>query len=350
MQRKHFCKLKSILGCLTLLLLLSPICLCCKNGTNGINGTNGTNGTDGIDGKDGTSIIWLGSFASADEIENPQPMNAYYNTTDGCSYIYDGEKWTLLAKSGNTEIYDSSLELLSLPTKLNYYKNDTLDLTGLKVQMNKTDGSAIELRDNEYTVQPTQGTILSQIGNQMIKVSANGKNVIFVITVTEKPVISVDSIVLNTSSVNRYYGIGETLDLSSLGITALYSDGTSKEITNYTSIPENGSVLNNLGLQTVTILAEGKSSSFDIQVLPDSSIYAQVTYEVYSDIANLMSYDSLTNTFTALPNYDSYRWFIDDKKQEETSNVFIYEDCKHHTITVIVNAAGSKYSAQMRIE
>ena len=47
-----------------------------------------------------TSIVWKGSFASADEIENPQYLWAYYNTTDGCSYIYDGEKWTLLASAG----------------------------------------------------------------------------------------------------------------------------------------------------------------------------------------------------------------------------------------------------------
>lgn len=46
------------------------------------------------------TIVWKGSFASADEIENPEYLWAYYNTTDGCSYIYDGEKWTLLASSG----------------------------------------------------------------------------------------------------------------------------------------------------------------------------------------------------------------------------------------------------------
>lgn len=47
-----------------------------------------------------TSIVWKGSFASADEIDNPQYLWAYYNTTDGCSYIYDGEKWTLLTSAG----------------------------------------------------------------------------------------------------------------------------------------------------------------------------------------------------------------------------------------------------------
>ncbi len=52
---------------------------------------------DGTDGKDGISIIWKGAFSSADLIEEPEYLWAYYNTSDGCSYIYDGEKWTLLA-------------------------------------------------------------------------------------------------------------------------------------------------------------------------------------------------------------------------------------------------------------
>ena len=63
-------------------------------------GMDSEDGIDGQDGKDGISIVWLGSFASAKEIENPKKLNAYFNTTDGCSYIYDGTKWTLLAKSG----------------------------------------------------------------------------------------------------------------------------------------------------------------------------------------------------------------------------------------------------------
>ena len=323
--------------------------LLAKSGADGTNGENGTDGS-GKDGKDGVSIVWRGSFASANEIENPQAMNAYYNTTDGCSYIYDGEKWNLLAKSGNTEIYNSSLELSTLPSKLNYYLHENLDLSGLVVCMNKTDGSSVELSKDEYSVEPSNGTELTETGSRMIKVVASGKTVVFIINVTERTISTIENIVLNTTSVNRYYGKGESLDLSALKITALYSDGTSSELTNYTSIPENGSVLNNLGLQTITILAEGKSASFDIQVLPDSSIYAQVSYEVYSDIANLMSYDSISHSFTALPNYDSYRWYVDDVKQKETSNIFIYEDCKYHTVMVIVNAAGAYYSAQTRIE
>ncbi len=47
----------------------------------------------------GASITWLGSFVTAPS--SSILYAAYYNTTDGCSYIYDGTKWTLLAQKGN---------------------------------------------------------------------------------------------------------------------------------------------------------------------------------------------------------------------------------------------------------
>lgn len=78
---------------------------------NGINwellakaGTDGEDGKDGVIGKDGNSIRWRGSFYDTYEIDNLQYLDAYYNITDGCSYIYNGENWTLLAKKGDTGI------------------------------------------------------------------------------------------------------------------------------------------------------------------------------------------------------------------------------------------------------
>ena len=59
-------------------------------------GKDGENGKDGEAGKDGTSIVWKGSFDSEDKLKNPQYLWAYFNTKDGCSYIYDGKEWTLI--------------------------------------------------------------------------------------------------------------------------------------------------------------------------------------------------------------------------------------------------------------
>jgi len=75
--------------------------LLASKGADGQNGTPGAGGTPGADGKDGISIVWLGAFASATGIEEPALMNAYFNTTDGCSYIYTADGWTLLASKGD---------------------------------------------------------------------------------------------------------------------------------------------------------------------------------------------------------------------------------------------------------
>lgn len=67
---------------------------------NTVQGEKGETGAAGVDGKDGISMVWLGAFDSVDEIENPVYLNAFFNMTDGCSYIYNGSYWELLARSG----------------------------------------------------------------------------------------------------------------------------------------------------------------------------------------------------------------------------------------------------------
>ena len=46
-----------------------------------------------------TAFEWLGSYESAPK--NPKKHGAYFNTLDGCSYIWTGEKWDLLAQAGS---------------------------------------------------------------------------------------------------------------------------------------------------------------------------------------------------------------------------------------------------------
>ena len=100
-------------------------------------GEDGIDGADGNDGQDGKSINWLGSFSSANEINNPQHLDAYRNSTDGCSYIYISEgvytpRWQLLASKGedgasiNWRGSYASSNQISYPQKLDAYYN-TID-------------------------------------------------------------------------------------------------------------------------------------------------------------------------------------------------------------------------------
>ena len=70
-----------------------------KDGVDGEDGKDGTNGTDGKDGVDGQSIEWKGELEAAPK--NPKLYWAYYNTLDGCSYIWNGSDWDILAKDGD---------------------------------------------------------------------------------------------------------------------------------------------------------------------------------------------------------------------------------------------------------
>ena len=76
--------------------------LLAQAGDDGIDGIDGIDGKDGVDGKDGASIRWLGSFDS--HPQNPEALDAYYNTGDGCSYIYNGISWDLFARAGKNAI------------------------------------------------------------------------------------------------------------------------------------------------------------------------------------------------------------------------------------------------------
>ena len=77
-------------------------------------GVKGDRGEDGEDGKDGLSIVWLGAFDDAAEISEPKYLDAYFNKTDGCSYIYTGTEWSLLAKSGKDGVSRNALAIGTL--------------------------------------------------------------------------------------------------------------------------------------------------------------------------------------------------------------------------------------------
>ncbi len=61
-------------------------------------GTDGAAGADGAAGTDGISIIWKGELTEAPS--EPEVNWAYYNSTLGKSYIYDGDQWQVLAQDG----------------------------------------------------------------------------------------------------------------------------------------------------------------------------------------------------------------------------------------------------------
>ena len=73
-------------------------------------------------------------------------------------------------------------------------------------------------------------------------------------------------ITLNVLNVKRAYEQGEALDLTGLVVTAKYSDGSSKPITDYAVNPANGTLLNTIGEVTVTVTYGDYSKSFKVNI------------------------------------------------------------------------------------
>ena len=83
---------------------------------------------------------------------------------------------------------------------------------------------------------------------------------------TSSTTVVLTDITLNVLNVKRAYEQGEALDLTGLEVTAKYSDGSSKAVTDYTVNPTNGTVLNEIGETTVTVTYSGYSKSFKVTV------------------------------------------------------------------------------------
>lgn len=67
-------------------------------GPTGAQGAQGPQGIQGPQGDPGISVNWLGTFGSAPA--TPDLNDAYYNSTDGVSYIWDGSTWQIVAQDG----------------------------------------------------------------------------------------------------------------------------------------------------------------------------------------------------------------------------------------------------------
>lgn len=135
---------------------------------------------------------------------NPGKANDFEST--GLTLTEDGRLYgtptllgrfvfTVCASNGAGEAYKtfildviedhSYIEILEVPTKLEYFSGETLDLTGLKVRVHNQDGTYFDSENGEgltITDQP-----LVTLGEQKIKVAYGEDMDIFIVTVKEAP-------------------------------------------------------------------------------------------------------------------------------------------------------------------
>ena len=174
-----------------------------------------------------------------------------------------------------------SIAVTTPPSKTTYEAGDAFDKTGMVVTATYDDGSTSIIKN--YSISPT---ILSKDDTEVtityreMGVSATAKQLVTVKNLLKQ-------IAITTPPDETAYEIGDTVDLSGMVLTAYYSDGSNKEVTNYTYSPavissnndteitisytEDG--ITKTTIQEVTVGNTPNLTMIEISVLPNKTEY-----------------------------------------------------------------------------
>ena len=155
------------------------------------------------------------------------------------------------ACKSDPDITLENISVTALPSKIEYRVGDILNLAGLVVTAAYSDGSKVDVTG--YTVSAFDS---QQIGLKTITVGYNGKSAEFIVAVVGD-INDVKSIAITAGPDKIEYLVGEALDFKGLELTAIYNDGTTAVVLNYTIVNID---TENPGLKTLTVNYGGKST------------------------------------------------------------------------------------------
>ncbi len=179
----------------------------------------------------------------------------------------NGEKVTATC---NVEVLPilTGIKITTEPIKKQYNQGDKLNLEGLVVTAQYSDGSPVVLKEGEYKTNPENGAELTTTGRILVTVTYEGKTDTFYIDVVPR-LIRYDITFPN----KILYQVGEEIDLTGLRVNAVYSDDSTMEIPkeDYTIDIEGGNIediLATVGEKIITVnYKDIYTATFNIQVV-----------------------------------------------------------------------------------
>ena len=169
------------------------------------------------------------------------------------------------------EITMTSIEVTP-PTKVVYTEGDTLDLTGMVVTGNLSNGKTIAITEG-YSATPADGSTLTTSNNKVVIMYYELTDEFTITVEAAAPTITPTAIEVTTKPTKLSYTEGEALDLTGMVVTLTGTDGT-QEITEtlgvdeYLTTPVNGAILTTdpTGEIEVVVSAYDLEDSFTITV------------------------------------------------------------------------------------
>lgn len=159
----------------------------------------------------------------------------------------------IVRRGGGIGKIPTGIEVTTAPSKTSYKAGEKINLSGMVVKANFSDGSSQDVT-SQCTFSPSAGTTVYENTTKINVTWVWDKlNITYetsqAITVTR--VLS--SIAITTQPSKRNYTTGETLNLSGMVVKATFNSGNSAVVTGYTTSPANGSTLSTTGTITVTV-------------------------------------------------------------------------------------------------
>ena len=215
---------------------------------------------------------YLGQPGSGAPIVGNSPMLSVGTATPGTSYYYcivtnnnngcsASATSPVIAVTVGDSRSTSWVSIFSEPYKTNYMVGETLDTTGLQLNIGYSDGSS-EVISSGFYVDAVQ---LSTPGVQAVRVYYEGSSCSFNITVGEQAELITGIGVLTLPAKTRYT-VGEALDTTGLSIRAYTNSGTGYRDISWDSLICSPSLLNTLGEQEILVVYGDKSCTFTVSV------------------------------------------------------------------------------------
>ena len=239
----------------------------------------------------------------------------------------------------NPPVIPKALKVTTKPNKTSYSAGESLNLTGLVVSVEMSDGSTKDVT-SECSFSPAAGTVIYE-NTDSVSVSWISGDITYSTSfaVNVKRVLSSISITSNPSKTTYYKG--ESLDLTGIVVTAAYNSGATADVTSsITSSPASGTALTEYGSQTVTVsYAENgitKTATFTVSVSVKIVTWAGGTDE---EIANMVAAAD-----AGIINLADY-WAVGDERKVTLSSMAatgVGESHAEQTVTFVLMNAGGK--------
>ena len=217
----------------------------------------------------------------------------------------------------------------TMPNKTSYELREKLDITGLVIMANYTDGSTSEITG--YT---TSGFNALKTGRQTITVTYGDFTTTFNVTVGV--VITLESIEIASNPTKTEYYIGDSLVTTGLALTLTYSDGSTETVTS--GFTTSGFSSSAIGTKTVTVTYQGLTDTFNVTV-------KRPTITVSSTTTSLNVGNSTTLIATTTPSSQTVAWTSSNTSVATVSNgVVTAKGEGTATITAKFTYNGTTYS------